>query len=102
MPLTVCPLSNIKLCVYDTMAAHAMPALLASGLCATINSDDPAYFGGYMNANWLATFDGLPALGAAEAYQLAANSFEASFVGAEQKADWMGRLDAVFAEAAAG
>jgi adenosine deaminase len=55
-----------------------------------------------MNANWLATFEGLPALGAAEAYQLAANSFEASFVGAEQKADWMGRLDAVFAEAAAG
>jgi adenosine deaminase len=102
MPLTVCPLSNIKLCVVDTMAAHAMPALLASGLCATINSDDPAYFGGYMNANWLATFEGLPALGAAEAHQLAANSFEASFVTAEQKAEWMGRLDAVFADAAAG
>ncbi|MBK6850276.1 MAG: adenosine deaminase [Burkholderiales bacterium] len=102
MPLTVCPLSNVKLCVYDTMAAHSLPALLASGLCATINSDDPAYFGGYMNANWLATFEGLPALGAAEAYQLAANSFEASFVDAGQKAQWMDRLGAVFTDAAKG
>jgi adenosine deaminase len=97
MPLTVCPLSNVKLCVYDTMAQHAMPALLASGLCATINSDDPAYFGGYMNANWQATFAALPQLGAAEAWQLAANSFEASFVPAAQKSAWLAQLNEVFA-----
>lgn len=94
MPLTVCPLSNVKLCVYKTMAEHVMPALLEAGLCATINSDDPAYFGGYMNANWLATFEALPQLGARQAWQLAANSFEAAFAGAAQKADWRERLDA--------
>jgi adenosine deaminase len=97
MPLTVCPLSNVKLCVVDTLAQHALPALLAAGLCATINSDDPAYFGGYMNANWLATFEALPQLGAREAWQLAANSFEASFVAAARKAAWRVQLDAVFA-----
>ncbi|MFM2067445.1 MAG: hypothetical protein RLZZ584_2354 [Pseudomonadota bacterium] len=102
MPLTVCPLSNVKLCVYDTMSQHAMPALLAAGLCVTINSDDPAYFGGYMNANWLATFEALPSLGAAEAWQLAANSFEASFVDEARKAGWCARLDSVFASLAAG
>jgi adenosine deaminase len=75
------------------MAEHAMPALLEAGLCATINSDDPAYFGGYMNANWLATFEALPQLGARQAWQLAANSFEASFVGAERKAAWRRQLD---------
>ncbi|MEY4748025.1 MAG: hypothetical protein RIQ60_239 [Pseudomonadota bacterium] len=94
VPLTVCPLSNVKLCVVDTMSQHALPALLAAGLCATINSDDPAYFGGYMNANWLATFAALPSLGAPEAWQLAANSFEASFVPAAQKKAWLQALDA--------
>ena len=99
MPLTVCPLSNVKLCVCDTLAEHPLPALLAAGLCATINSDDPAYFGGYMNQNFTATFAALPQLGAREAYQLAANSFEASFVAPEQKQRWVQSLDAVFASA---
>ena len=101
MPLTVCPLSNVKLCVYPTMAQHQLGALLAAGLCATINSDDPAYFGGYLNDNYLATFDALPALGAREAYALAANSFEASFVDEVRKDAWRAQLDRVFADAAA-
>ena len=100
-PLTVCPLSNIKLCVFKTMAEHNLPALLAAGLCATVNSDDPAYFGGYMNDNFIATFDALPQLGVAEAYRLMGNSFEAAFAPAEAKAAWMARLDAAFSAAAA-
>jgi len=100
MPLTVCPLSNVKLCVYPTMAQHQLPALLAAGLCATVNSDDPAYFGGYMNANFLATFEALPQLGAREAHQLAANSFEASFVDTSDKHAWRAELDRCFAAAA--
>ena len=60
VPLTVCPLSNVKLCVYPTMAQHQLPQLLEAGLVATINSDDPAYFGGYINQNFLETFAALP------------------------------------------
>ena len=101
MPLTVCPLSNIKLRVFDTLAEHSLPALLQAGLCATINSDDPAYFGGYLNQNFTLTFEALPALGAREAYTLARNSFEASFASAADKARWIGELDSHFAAAAA-
>jgi adenosine deaminase len=101
MPLTVCPLSNIKLRVFDTMAEHSLPALLAAGLCATINSDDPAYFGGYLNQNYIETFAALPALGVREAYTLARNSFEASFASGQEKARWIAELDAHFAAAAA-
>jgi len=97
VPLTVCPLSNVKLCVFKTMADHNLPALLAAGLCATVNSDDPAYFGGYMNDNFIATFDALPELGAAQAYTLARNSFEASFAPSADKARWVTALDAAFA-----
>jgi adenosine deaminase len=101
MPLTVCPLSNVKLRVFPDLAAHNLPALLAAGLCVTVNSDDPAYFGGYINDNFVQTFAALPALGAADAWQLAANSFEASFVDAVHKARWMAQLDALFDAAAA-
>ena len=97
---SVCPLSNVKLCVCNTLAAHPLPALLAAGLCATINSDDPAYFGGYMNQNFTETFAALPQLGAREAYQLAANSFEASFVAPAQKQRWISALDAAFVASA--
>jgi adenine deaminase len=100
VPLTVCPLSNVKLCVFGSMAQHNLPQLLQAGLVATINSDDPAYFGGYINQNFVETFAALPQLGAREAYQLALNSFEASFVEAAQKAAWHGQLDRVFADAA--
>ena len=100
MPLTVCPLSNVKLCVFKRMADHNLPALLDAGLCATVNSDDPAYFGGYINQNFVETFEALPQLGARQAWQLARNSFEASFVGEQQKAQWMRELDAAFARPA--
>ncbi len=99
IPLTVCPLSNVKLCVYPTMAQHDLGRLLDAGLCATVNSDDPAYFGGYMNQNFVETFDALPQLGAAQAFQLARNSFEASFVDAARKQRWTDALQAHFAAA---
>jgi adenine deaminase len=95
-PLTVCPLSNVKLCVYGTLAEHPLPALLSAGLCVTLNSDDPAYFGGYINQNFVETFEALPQLDAGDAYTLARNSFEASFVGDADKQGWVRQLDAVF------
>jgi adenine deaminase len=100
-PLTVCPLSNVKLCVFKTMREHNLPALLEAGLCATVNSDDPAYFGGYVNQNFIELFEALPHLGAAHAYQLARNSFEASFVDAAAKAGFIAWLDDVFRGVAA-
>lgn len=100
--LTVCPLSNIKLCVFPDLGAHNLKTLLDAGLKATVNSDDPAYFGGYVNQNFLQTFDALPALDARDAYTLARNSFEASFAPEADKARWIGELDEVFRRAAAG
>jgi adenine deaminase len=99
MPLTVCPLSNVKLCVFPTLAQHNLPELLAAGLCATVNSDDPAYFGGYLLENFTQTFDALPQLGRAHAKQLMVNSIEASFAPAGDKARWRREIDAVFAAA---
>ena len=95
VPLTVCPLSNLKLCVVPDLAQHNLPALLGAGLCATVNSDDPAYFGGDVNDNFQAVFSAT-GLTAEQAWQLAANSFEASFVGAEVRQSWMRELQAVF------
>ena len=94
--LTVCPLSNIKLRVFDTMDRHNLLQLLDAGLAVTINSDDPAYFGGYLNANYLATFDALP-LTAAHARTLARNSFNAAFLSVEQKQRHLDEVDAFFA-----
>ncbi len=96
IPLTVCPLSNLKLCVFPRLADHNLGQLLEAGLVATVNSDDPAYFGGYMNANFTETF-AATGLQAAHAYQLARNSFEASFIEAPQKARHIQALDEVFA-----
>ena len=95
--LTVCPLSNLKLRVFDQLADHNLADLLHAGIKATINSDDPAYFGGYINDNFIATFEALPQLGAAEAYALARNSFEASFVDADEQRRMTARLDQFFA-----
>ena len=97
VPLTVCPLSNLKLCVFPTLAQHNLGALLDAGLCATVNSDDPAYFGGYVNENYLQTFAALPALHAGHAYTLARNSFEGSFMDEAAKQREIARLDAYFA-----
>lgn len=98
IPLTVCPLSNLKLCVFPDLKQHNIGKLLDAGLVATINSDDPAYFGGYMNENFVQTF-AATGLTAQQAYRLAANSFEASFIGAEQKKHYLGLLDEAFAAA---
>ncbi len=84
VPLTVCPLSNWKLCGVPDLASHPLARLLAAGLVATVNSDDPAYFGGYVNDNYLQTFSVL-GLGADAAVQVAANSFEASFLPVARK-----------------
>ncbi len=97
MPLTVCPLSNVKLCVFKTLAEHNLATLLEAGLCVTVNSDDPAYFGGYINQNFVETFEALPQLTPRHAYQLALNSFDASFASADDKRRWSVRLDEVFA-----
>ena len=77
---------------------HNIPQLLDAGLVATINSDDPAYFGGYMNENFLQTF-AATGMGAQHAYQLAKNSFDASFIEASAKKRYIDRLDEVFADA---
>jgi adenine deaminase len=90
----------VKLCVFSTLADHNLPALLRAGLCVSLNSDDPAYFGGYIGENFVQTFAALPQLTAQDAWQLAANSFEASFAPAAQKAVWLERLNAAFGRSA--
>jgi adenosine deaminase len=96
MALTVCPLSNIKLRVFDVMGEHNLRRLLDAGLAVTVNSDDPAYFGGYVNDNYLAAFDALP-LDATHARQLARNSFAAAFLEPEQKRAYLAEVDQFFA-----
>jgi adenosine deaminase len=93
--LTVCPLSNIKLCVYPDLRSHSLGHLLEAGIAATVNSDDPAYFGGYVNQNFVQTFDAL-GLQASHAYRLARNSLQASFAADAAKAAWIDRLDSFF------
>ncbi len=94
-PLTVCPLSNQKLCVFPDLKDHNLRALLDAGLCATINSDDPAYFGGYLNENFLQTFAALH-LTTQHAWALARNSIEASFAPDADKQRWMHELKQTF------
>jgi adenosine deaminase len=98
MPLTVCPLSNLKLCVFGGLEDHNLKQMLDAGICVTINSDDPAYFGGYLNENYLQTFAAL-GLNAQHAHTLAANSLQASFASDADKARWLRELDACFASA---
>ncbi|PJB53826.1 MAG: adenosine deaminase [Bdellovibrio sp. CG_4_9_14_3_um_filter_39_7] len=88
IPLTVCPYSNVKLKVFKKLEDHNLKKLLDRDLVATINSDDPAYFGGYMNENFLGTAQALD-LAAPEIKKLAFNSFEASFLQREQKDQWI-------------
>ena len=94
LPLTVCPLSNLKLCVVKDLRDHGLKTLLDAGLCVTINSDDPAYFGGYLNTNFEQTVAALN-LSRDDVVQLARNSFEASFIGAERLADCLAQVRAV-------
>ena len=93
--LTVCPLSNAKLCVFPDLASHNLKGLLEAGLAATVNSDDPAYFGGYINENFTQTFAAMN-LSAQHAYALARNSFEACFADEPAKRCNIERLAACF------
>ncbi len=95
IPLTVCPLSNVRLRVVDTLARHPLPRMLAAGLRATVNSDDPAYFGGSVNTNFRACLAALP-LTKADAHTLLRNSFLASFLPAPEKARHIAAVDAMF------
>lgn len=94
MPLTVCPLSNLKLCVVNDMKDHNIHRLLQQGVHVTVNSDDPSYFGGYMNANFYAIADALD-LTEQDLKQLAINSFEASFISAAEKQQWREKIQAL-------
>lgn len=97
IPLTVCPLSNIKLCVFDDMSHHNIKQLLDLGVCVTINSDDPAYFGGYMNENFYATQEGL-GLSKDDLYKISRNAIKASFLDADRKKALKDELDTYFRE----
>jgi adenosine deaminase len=91
IPLTVCPLSNLKLCVFGDLKDHNLRRMLDAGICVTINSDDPAYFCGYLLENYLQTFEALQ-LDAAHARTLAANSLTASFAPEADKRRWLQAL----------
>jgi len=92
MALTVCPLSNLKLCVVDTLEKHPLKTMLDKGILATVNSDDPAYFDGYVNENYLETANALN-LSKEDIYQLAKNSFIGSFLNEDEKKDMLKRVD---------
>jgi len=84
MPLTVCPLSNLKLKVVTDMTKHPLAEMLEKGMLATVNSDDPAYFGGYINENYFAVASALN-LTKKQITELAKNSFTASFLEEKEK-----------------
>ncbi len=92
IPLTVCPLSNVKLRVFDDMAQHNFKQLLDLGLCVTINSDDPAYFGGYLMENYRAAQQALD-LSRDDLYRVTRNSFEATFLEPAEKDKLIAELD---------
>ena len=94
--LTVCPLSNIKLRVFDRMQDHNLLQLLDAGVVATVNSDDPAYFGGYLNQNFAACIDALP-LTRAHLHALARNSFNAAFLDDARRVGYLDEVDRFFA-----
>jgi len=94
MTLTVCPLSNLRLCVVNTIAEHPIARMLNLGLRATINSDDPAYFGGYVNDNYRAV---AKLLERDDLVALARNSFLGAFLPADQVARHLAAVDAYVA-----
>jgi len=97
IPLTVCPLSNLKLRVFPKLADHNLKQLLDAGLVVTVNSDDPAYFGGYVNDNFVQLHEAV-GLTAQQAYRLARNSFEACFAAPETKQRYIEQLDRAVAQ----
>jgi len=92
IPLTVCPLSNVKLKLFDRMQQHNLLQMLASGLCVTVNSDDPAYFGGYIEENFLALHQA-HSLTAEDVVKLARNAFKASFLDPAKRKNYLKELD---------
>jgi adenine deaminase len=96
IPLTTCPLSNLKLRVVDSLEDHPLKKLLDAGICATVNSDDPAYFGGYIAKNFVEIQKALKLTGG-DIIQLAKNSIEASFMPDEEKAAICARIDRIAA-----
>ena len=99
IPLTVCPFSNVRLCVVDRLEDHPLARMLEAGLLVTVNSDDPAYFGGYAGDNFDGVRDAL-GLDPEQLRALARNSFEAAFISAEQRAAYLAEVDAYeFADA---
>lgn len=97
IPLTTCPLSNLKLKVIDKMTDHPLKEMLDRGIKVTVNSDDPAYFGGYLNDNYIAVADALN-LSKEEIIQLVKNSFEASFITEGEKIAFLRQVDEVSGE----
>ncbi|MEO7556399.1 MAG: adenosine deaminase, partial [Acidimicrobiales bacterium] len=94
-PLTVCPLSNVCLRAVDTLASHPLPAMLAAGIVVSVNSDDPAYFGGYVDDNYRAIGTELGITGEQQR-TLARSSFDAAFITADERARWQGDVDAFY------
>jgi adenosine deaminase len=92
IPLTVCPLSNLKLKVVNDLTMHPLAEMLEKGLVATVNSDDPAYFGGYINDNYLSVAHALN-LSKEQIVQLVKNSFYASFLSEEEKLHFIQQVD---------
>ena len=99
MTLTVCPLSNHKLCVIDDLTKHPVPEMLKQGLHVTLNSDDPAYFGGYVNRNYEAMAEHA-GVTRDQLVQIARNSFEGSFLPDEDKARHIAEVEAYAAKTA--
>jgi len=91
IPLTVCPLSNIKLCVFDKLEEHNLKKIINEDLMATVNSDDPAYFGGYLNENLIQTQSALN-LSRQEVKTLIINSFKSSFLNESEKKNWISKV----------
>ncbi len=92
IPLTVCPLSNIKLCVFKKLKNHNLKSLLDKGLLVMVNSDDPAYFGGYLNTNFIECQKALN-LSIKDVKSLAINSFKSSFLSEDRKKKWISRIN---------
>ena len=92
IPLTVCPLSNVKLCVFESMQQHSLRRMMEADLLVTVNSDDPPYFGGYVAENLLAVQQEF-GLSKADVSQLACNSFQASFLEKQEKRDHLREVE---------
>ena len=92
IPLTVCPLSNVKLCVFDKLENHNLKKMLDKGLRVMVNSDDPAYFGGYLNKNLIETSKALN-LDIQNVKILIENSFKSSFLDEDEKKNWLNKIN---------